>query len=128
MDMSWDATDLQSTHRHSLTRENYLPTLYLILQSETLAVDVEAKEYPMGVFIDEMFTLAVDESIWVELAQNLTLMVIHTVFRPLQTSSMLTLDDPLSLRKLAAVVRLVEFNTCLFRYIHTCSLRVFLPK
>ena len=45
METSWDAIDLQSTHRHLLPGEDYVPTSDSLVKVDTIAVDVESKEY-----------------------------------------------------------------------------------
>ena len=55
----------------------------------------------MDGFIDDIITITVDDDHCVDCAKSSVLLVIHTLFRPLQTSEPLKKDDPLSLRKLA---------------------------
>ena len=55
-------------------------------------------------------------------------MVIHTLFRPLQSSEPLKRDDLLSLRKLAGEGQLAEQNTFLGWDINTVSMRVYLHE
>ena len=61
-------------------------------------------------------------------AQKTTaLLVIHTIFRPLQYSEPLKHDEPLSLFNISGEGQLGECKTCLGWDIQTRSLRLFLP-
>ena len=82
----------------------------------------------MDGFIDDIITITVDDDHWIDRAKSAALLVIHTLFRPLQPSEPLKRDDPLSLRKLAGEGQLAEQNTCLGWDINTQSLRVSLPE
>ena len=82
----------------------------------------------MDGFIDDIITITVDDEHWIDRAKSAALLVIHTLFRPLQPSETLKQDDPLSLRKLAGEVQLAEQNICLGWDINTQYLRVFLPE
>ena len=62
---------------------------------------MDAREYSMDRFINNIITLTIDDSTWAEIAKKLALLVIHTIFRPLQTSEPLNKDNPLSLQKLS---------------------------
>ena len=55
----------------------------------------------MDVFIDDIITIDIDYPVWVERVKNIDLLVIHTIFRPLQSSEPLKWDYPFSLRKIA---------------------------
>ena len=82
----------------------------------------------MDGFINYIITITVDDDNWIDRAKSAALLVIHTLFRPLQPSETLKQDDPLSLRKLAGEGQLVEKNKCLGWYINTQSLRVSLTE
>ena len=60
--------------------------------------------------------------------QNSTLLVIHTILRPLLYDKRLKWDDPLSLHKLLLEGQIAKRKTCLSWDIQTFSLRVFLPR
>ena len=64
--------------------------------ADPLAVDITATESSMDGFIDNIITRTVDDKHWTERAQSAALLVIHTLFRPLQPSEPLKLDDPIS--------------------------------
>ena len=93
-----------------------------------MAVDIEAKEASMDVFIHDIIAITIDDPSWVESSKSSELLVIHTVFRPLHSSKILKQDYPLSLCKLPGEGRLAEHKTCLGWDIQTCSLRVFIHK
>ena len=82
----------------------------------------------MNSFIDDIITITVDDEHWIDRAKSAALLVIHTLFRPLQPSEPLKQEDPLSLRKLAGEGQLAEHNTCRGWYINTHSLRVSIPE
>ena len=93
-----------------------------------LAVDITATEASMDGFINDIITITVDDEHCIDRAKSATILVIHTLFRPLQPSEPLKRDDPLSIRKLVWEVKLADQNTCLVWYINTQYLRVSLPK
>ena len=47
MENSWDATEIQSPHRHLLKEEIYKPGSYPLVQLDALEFDIEAKEASM---------------------------------------------------------------------------------
>ena len=55
----------------------------------------------MDVFVDDIIAITIDDPNLVGRTKNASLLVIHTIFRPLQFSSILKRDDPLSLCKLS---------------------------
>ena len=91
-------------------------------------MDITATEASMDVFIDDIITITVDEYHWIDRAKSASLLVIHTLFRPIQPSEPLKQDDPISLRKMMEEGQLAEQNTCLGWDINTQSLRVSLPE
>ena len=82
----------------------------------------------MDGFIDDIINITVDDKHWIDCAKSAALLVIHTLFRPLQPSETLKQDDPLSLRKLAGEEQLAYQKTCLGWDINTQSLRVSIPE
>ena len=80
----------------------------------------------MDGLIDNIITIKVDDKHWIYHAKSAALLVIHTIFRPLQPSESLKQDEPLSLRKFLGDGQLAEYKTCLVWDINTHSLRVFL--
>ena len=100
-DAYWDATNLQSPHRNLLSGEDYPPALYTLVKAYQMEVNIEAKESPIYEFINDIITITIDDSCWVEHFKNAALLVIHTIFRPLHPYEPLKWDQPLSLRKLS---------------------------
>ena len=82
----------------------------------------------MNGFIDNIITITVNDEHWIDHAKSAAILVIHTLFQPLQPSEPLKLDDPLSLRKITGEGKLAEHNICLGWYINTHSLKLFLPE
>ena len=82
----------------------------------------------MDGFIDDTITITVDDEHWIDRAKSAALLVIHTLFRPLQPLEPLKRDDPLSLRKLDGEGKKSEQKKCLGWDINTQSLRVSLPE
>ena len=74
-------------HRNLLPREDYLPDSDPLVKVDQLAVHIEAKEASMDGFIHDTITINIDDPYWVERAKNAALLVIHTIFRPLQVHS-----------------------------------------
>ena len=89
---------------------------------------ITAIEASMYGLIDDIITLIVDDEHWIERAKIVALLVIHTLFRPLQPSEHLKRENSLSLRKISGEGKLAEHKTFLGWYIHDHSLGVFLPK
>ena len=82
----------------------------------------------MDGFIDDTITITFDDNHWIYRAKSAALLVINTLFRPLQPLEPLKRDNPLSLRKLAGEGQVAEQNTCLCWDINTQSLRVSLRE
>ena len=81
-DTSWDATNLQFTHRNLLPREDYLPALEQLVKTDALAVNIKVKEFSMYGFIDDISTITIDNPCWLERVNNVALLIIHIIFRP----------------------------------------------
>ena len=91
-------------------------------------MDITSTEVSMDGFIDDIITIIVDDEHWIQNAKSASLLVIRTLFQPLQPSELLKLDDQFSLRKLVGEEKLAEHKKFPGWDIHTHSLRVFLPK
>ena len=76
--------------------------------ADPLAVDITSTEASMDGFIYDIITITVDDEHWIYRAKVAALLVIHTLFRPLQPPETLKRDNPLSLRKLAVEGQLAE--------------------
>ena len=100
-DEYWDTDDLKSPHRSLLPQEEKQQSVSHIATADPLSVETTATEASMDGFIDDIITITVDDEHWIDRAKIASLLVIHTLFQPLQPSEPLKLDDPLSLRKLA---------------------------
>ena len=64
-EISWDSIDIQSPHRHLNQEEEYQPMSDPTSQSDTLVVNIKAKEHFMDGFIERIITLTIDEPTWV---------------------------------------------------------------
>ena len=82
----------------------------------------------MDVFINDIITITNYDPTWVERAKIASIMVIHTIFRPLQSSELMKWGEPISIHKPSGEFFLVERNACLDCYIKNFSLQVFIPK
>ena len=91
-------------------------------------MDIIATEASMYGFIDDIITITVYDDHWIDRAKSAALLVIHTLFQPLQSSEPLKQDNPLSWRKQAGEGQLVDQNTCLGLDINTQSLRLSLSE
>ena len=100
-DKSWDTENLSLPHRTLLPKEDKQQSANHLVKSDLLTMDITATEASMDGFINNIITITVDEKNWIERAKSTALLVIHTLFRPLQPCEPLKRDDPLSLRKLA---------------------------
>ena len=118
--------DLSSPHRSFLLQEEKQKSASHISAADPLAVDITATEASMDGFIDDIITITVDDEHWIDRAKSAALLVIHTLFWPLQPSEPLKRDNPLSLRKLVGKRKLAEQKTCLGWDINTHSLRVYI--
>ena len=101
---SSDATKIQSPHRQLIKKEEYHPGQDLLVQADQMAVDIEANEDSIDGLIDDIITIDIDDPNWTERTKNAALLVIHTIFRPLNSPETLKRDDPLSLRKILGEV------------------------
>ena len=127
-DQSWDINDLNSPHMSLLPPEEKQQSASHLSKADPLAVDITDTEASMDGFIDDIITITANDDHWIDHAKIAALLVIHTLFRPLQPSEPLKRDDPLSLRKLAGEGQLAKQNTCLGWDINTQYLRVSLPE
>ena len=82
----------------------------------------------MDEFTDNIITINIDDPNWVERAKTAGLLVIHTIFRPLQSSEQLKRDNPISLRKIEGEGQLAKQKTYMGWDIQTLYIRIFLPK
>ena len=73
----------------------------------------------MNGLIYGIIAITIDDPIWVERTKNASLLVIHTIFMPLQSSEPLKRGESISLRKLAGEGQLDECNTCIICDIQT---------
>ena len=94
-DESWDTDDLNLPHRSLLPQEEKQQSEIHLATVYPLSVDVTSTEASMDGFIDDIITITVDDEQWIDLAKSAALLVIHTLFRPPQTSEPLKRDDPL---------------------------------
>ena len=92
-----------------------------------MEVNIEAKEASMDGLINEIITITIDNPLWADHTKKSALLVIHTIFRPLQPYEALIQDYSLSLIKIAGEGQLDERKTFLGWDIQTHSLQVFLP-
>ena len=125
---SWDTTCLNSPHSNLPPEEGKTQSEDHLEKADSLAVNINSKETSMDGFIDDIIIITVHDKYWIEHAKRAALLVIRTLFGPLQASEPLECDDPLSLRKIAGKRKLVKSKTCLGWYINTHALRLFMPK
>ena len=123
-DESWDTHDLNSSHQYLLPQEDKHQSASHLATSDPLAVDITSTEASMDGFIDNITTITVDNKQWIDRAKSAAILVIHTLFRPLQPSEPLKRDDPLLLRKLVEKGKLAKHKTCLGWDINTHSMRI----
>ena len=100
VDTSLDETNPQSSHRHLLPREDYIPASDPLVNVDQLSVNIEEKGASIDIFIDDIITITIDNPFWIECAKNSALLFIRTIFIPLHYDEPLKRDDPLSLYKL----------------------------
>ena len=110
---SWDTDDLKSPQRYLITQDEKQQSTSHVATEHPLEVDIKATEEIMDGFTNKIITTTVDDKHWKDRAKSAALLVIHTLFRPIQPSEPLKQDDPISLRKLAGEVQIAEQNTCL---------------
>ena len=82
----------------------------------------------MDELIDETITITIDDLVWVESAKNASLLIIHTIFRPLHSDKPLKSDDLLSLRKQAVKGQIAKRKTYMGWDIQNRSLWLFLLR
>ena len=110
-DESWDTDDLNSPHLSLLPHENKHQSAIHLATADPLAVDITATEASMDGFIGNIISITFDGEHWIDRAKIAALLVIHTLFRPLQPSEPLKQDDLISLRKLVGEGQLSEHKT-----------------
>ena len=94
-DQSWDTDDLNSPHISLLLPEEKQKSASHLSKAYPSAVQIMATEVSMDGFIDDIITITVNDDHWIDCAKSAALLVIHTLFRPLQPSEPLKRDNPL---------------------------------
>ena len=94
----WYIENISSIHRTLLPKENKQQSSNHLVKTDTLVVDTAATQSSTDRFVNDIITIANDEGHWIERAKSAALLVIHTLFRPLQPSITLKQDDPIYLR------------------------------
>ena len=82
----------------------------------------------MDGLIDGIITITIDKPCWVERAENIASLIIHTIFRPRQSNKPLKQYDPLSLHKLSGEGQFSKGKTCLGWDTQARSIQVSLPR
>ena len=85
-DESWDTDDLNSPHRSLLTQDEKQQSSSHLETADPLAVEIPSTEASMDGLINDIITITVDVEHWIDRAKSAALLVIHTLFRPLQPS------------------------------------------
>ena len=85
-DQSWDTNDLNSPHRSLLPTEEKQQSESHLAKAYPLTVDITATKESMDGFIDDIITITANDDHWIDHAKIAALLVIHTLFRPLQPS------------------------------------------
>ena len=96
-DQFWDTDDVNSPHQSLLPPEEKQQSASHPVTADPLAVEITSTDASMDGFIDDIITITVNDEHWIYRAKSAALLVIHTLFRPLQPSEPLKRDDPLSL-------------------------------
>ena len=99
-DQSWDTDNINLPHQYLFPPEEKQQSASHLAKADHLAVEIIATGASMDGFIDDISTITVDDAQWIDPAKSAALLVIHTLFLPLQPSEPLKQDDPLSLSKL----------------------------
>ena len=81
---SWDTDDRNSSHRSLLPQEEKQKSEIHLAKADPLAVDITVTEASIDGFIDDIITIMVDDKQWIHHAKSAALLVIYTLFRPLQ--------------------------------------------
>ena len=83
---SWDKYDLNLPHRYYLPQEEKYQSASHLEMADPLAVDITATEASVYGFIDNIITIMDNDEHWIDRVKSAALLVIHTLFRPLQQS------------------------------------------
>ena len=83
-DESWDTDDLNSPHQLLLPQEEKKKSTIHLATTDPLSVDITATEASMDGFINNIITITVDEKHWIDRTDSAALLIIHTLFRPLE--------------------------------------------
>ena len=81
--------------------------------ADLLSVEITYTEASMYGFINDIINITVDVKYEIYRAKSAALLVIHTLFQPLQPSEPLEQDDTLSLRKQVGEGKISEHKTFL---------------
>ena len=123
-DESWDTYYLKSPHRYLIPQEDKQQSARHLPTEEPLAVDITVTEASMDGLIYDIITLTVDDKHWIGRSKSASLLIINTLFQPLQTSEHMKRDDPISLSKLTGEGQLANHRTCIGWDINTHYLMV----
>ena len=85
-DESWDMDVLNSTHQSLLPQEEKQKSKSHLATADPLEVYIKATEASIDDFSDEIITITADDKHWTDRTKRAALLVIQTLFRPLQTS------------------------------------------
>ena len=127
-DQSWDTDDLNSPHQALLQQNKKQQSASHLETAYPLEVEITATEASMDGFIDYIITIIVDDEHCIDRTTITALLVIYTLFQPLQPSEPLKQDDPLSLRKMEGEGQLAKQKTCLGWDINTQSMTISQPE
>ena len=107
-DESWYTDDLNLPHQSLLPQEEKHQSTSNLATLYPLEVDITSIEASMDGFINDIITITDDDKHWIDRAKSAALLVIHTLFQPLQPSEPLKQDYRISLWKLAGEGKLAN--------------------
>ena len=112
-DETWDPKELHSPNEPEIPPNSILNEDIPFATAEPLHMDMEFKYCTTDGFVDDLTTIVLNLSHWVERARNAIALAIHTIFRPVNKEDPIDRDDVISIRKLLAEGKLEEIKVVL---------------
>ena len=126
-DKTWDPKSLHSLLRRAFDSPVIEDMTFPFAVAKPLHNPIPNRDVFCDGYIDDIISVAVHLKDNVERAQNAAPLIVHAMFRPIDTLDKLTRDDPVSLRKLFGEGTPCEQKTNLGWLVDTRSFRVYLP-
>ena len=112
-DPIWAFDTLYSPNQSLVQAPEYLPSDNHLVKADPLQVHIPSRKDAANGFIDDIITVAIDIPAEIKKDDNADMLAVYVGFRPLNDDDPLQRDDPQSIRKTKAEVRLAEIKIVL---------------